>query len=58
LWLLGYGEWTGFASATLVGIMRTAKSTALEVAAYVQADPLAPTRSESSSFASPSSIPT
>lgn len=63
LWLLGYGEWTGFASATLVGIMRTAKSTALEVAAYVQADPLTPSRveapaSEPSSFDSPSSIPT
>lgn len=46
LWLLGYGEWTGFASATLVGIMRTAKSTALEVAAYVEANPLTPSRAE------------
>ncbi|WP_088142122.1 MULTISPECIES: ArsO family NAD(P)H-dependent flavin-containing monooxygenase [Achromobacter] len=36
LWLVGYGEWTGFASATLIGIMRTAKSTAAEVAAFVE----------------------
>lgn len=32
LWLVGYGEWTGFASATLVGGMRYARATALEVA--------------------------
>lgn len=38
LWLAGYGEWTGFASATLIGIMRTAKSTALEAAAFVAAN--------------------
>lgn len=31
LWLVGYGEWTGMASATLVGVMRSARSTALEV---------------------------
>ncbi|CAB3696705.1 pyridine nucleotide-disulfide oxidoreductase [Achromobacter marplatensis] len=36
LWLVGYGEWTGFASATLIGVMRTAKSTAAEVAAFVE----------------------
>ncbi|CAM3887707.1 ArsO family NAD(P)H-dependent flavin-containing monooxygenase [Bordetella tumulicola] len=35
LWLVGYGEWTGFASATLVGVMRTAKSTAVEVTAHI-----------------------
>jgi putative flavoprotein involved in K+ transport len=31
LWLVGYGDWTGAASATLVGVMRTARSTANEV---------------------------
>ncbi len=35
LWLVGYGEWTGFASATLVGVGRTAKSTAEQVVADV-----------------------
>jgi len=37
LWLVGYGEWTGMASATLVGVMRTARSTAQEVDAYLGA---------------------
>jgi cation diffusion facilitator CzcD-associated flavoprotein CzcO len=32
LWLLGYGEWTGYASATLIGVGRSARSTAEEVA--------------------------
>ncbi|MCW3148178.1 ArsO family NAD(P)H-dependent flavin-containing monooxygenase [Stutzerimonas stutzeri] len=32
LWLVGYGEWTGTASATLLGVMRTARSTASEIA--------------------------
>ncbi len=31
LWLVGYGEWTGFASATLVGVMRGARQTAREI---------------------------
>lgn len=31
LWLVGYGEWTGFASATLVGVMRGARQTAQEI---------------------------
>lgn len=35
LWLVGYGEWTGFASATLVGVMRTARSTAMEIESYL-----------------------
>ena len=30
LWLLGYGAWTGFASATLIGVGRTAKEVAAE----------------------------
>lgn len=36
LWFVGYGEWTGAASATLVGVMRTARSTALEVDEYLK----------------------
>lgn len=28
LWLVGYGEWTGFASATVIGVGRTARDTA------------------------------
>jgi putative flavoprotein involved in K+ transport len=32
LWLVGYGEWTGFASATLTGVMRSARDTVQQVA--------------------------
>lgn len=32
LWLVGYGDWTGFASATLVGVMRSARQAAQEIA--------------------------
>jgi cation diffusion facilitator CzcD-associated flavoprotein CzcO len=31
LWLVGYGDWTGMASATLVGVMRSARSTVEEI---------------------------
>ncbi len=31
LWLVGYGEWTGYASATLIGVGRTAKETVEEI---------------------------
>lgn len=31
LWLVGYGDWVGYASATLVGVMRSAKETAKEI---------------------------
>jgi Predicted flavoprotein involved in K+ transport len=31
LWLVGYGDWTGFASATLIGVGRSARSTVEEV---------------------------
>ncbi|MEQ1581323.1 MAG: ArsO family NAD(P)H-dependent flavin-containing monooxygenase [Steroidobacteraceae bacterium] len=31
VWLVGYGDWTGAASATLVGITRTARSTVAEI---------------------------
>lgn len=33
LWLVGYGEWTGFASATLIGVGRSARATAQEIVA-------------------------
>ncbi|MEM7417729.1 MAG: ArsO family NAD(P)H-dependent flavin-containing monooxygenase [Gemmatimonadota bacterium] len=31
LWLVGYGGWTGFASATVIGVGRTARQTVSEV---------------------------
>jgi len=37
LWLVGYGEWTGFASATLIGVGRSARATVDEVAATLGA---------------------
>lgn len=37
LWFVGYGQWTGFASATLIGVGRSAKATVDEVVAYLQA---------------------
>lgn len=33
LWLVGYGGWTGFASATIIGVGRTARQTVQEVEA-------------------------
>ena len=38
LWLVGYGDWTGFASATLVGVGRSARSTVNEVARALRAE--------------------
>lgn len=35
LWLVGYGEWTGSASATLIGVTRTARSTVAEIEEYL-----------------------
>ncbi len=35
IWLVGYGGWTGFASATLIGVGRTARSTVKEIEAYL-----------------------
>lgn len=35
LWLVGYGDWCGFASATLIGVQRHAKSTAQEIVSYL-----------------------
>lgn len=33
LWMLGYGDWTGFASATLIGVGRSARATVAEIVA-------------------------
>jgi len=38
LWLVGYGEWTGAASATLIGVSRTARSTVNEISEALQGD--------------------
>jgi putative flavoprotein involved in K+ transport len=35
LWLVGYGNWTGFASSTLIGVARSAKATTEEIVKYV-----------------------
>ena len=40
LWLVGYGSWTGFASATLVGVGRSARATAREVATSLSPAPV------------------
>lgn len=36
LWLMGYGDWTGPASATLIGVTRYARATAEEIRAFLQ----------------------
>ncbi len=36
LWLVGYGNWTGFASATIYGVGKTARDTAREIEAYLK----------------------
>ncbi len=36
LWLVGYGEWTGFASATILGVGRTARATVAEIDATLR----------------------
>lgn len=36
LWLVGYGHWTGFASATLIGVGRSARATVDEIAAALR----------------------
>ncbi|MBS1545509.1 MAG: NAD(P)/FAD-dependent oxidoreductase [Bacteroidetes bacterium] len=35
LWFVGYGNWTGFASATLIGVGRSAKQTVEEIKSFV-----------------------
>ncbi|MDR6992892.1 ArsO family NAD(P)H-dependent flavin-containing monooxygenase [Luteimonas sp. 3794] len=42
LWLVGYGDWTGAASATLVGVTRSARDTVAGIGAAL--DPTASTR--------------
>ena len=39
LWLVGYGSWTGFASATLIGVNRSARQTAQEVIGFLEKKP-------------------
>ena len=36
LWFLGYGNWTGFASATLIGVGRSARQTVNEIIEYLK----------------------
>jgi putative flavoprotein involved in K+ transport len=36
LWLVGYGNWTGFASATLIGVGRSARATVEEITLYLR----------------------
>tara|TARA_R110001583_G_scaffold10253_2_gene47535 strand:- start:988 stop:2058 length:1071 start_codon:yes stop_codon:yes gene_type:complete len=36
LWLVGYGDWTGFASATLLGVMRSARAAAQEIKEHLE----------------------
>ncbi|HEY9046245.1 MAG TPA: ArsO family NAD(P)H-dependent flavin-containing monooxygenase [Ohtaekwangia sp.] len=35
LWLVGYGNWTGFASATLIGVGRSARATVEQISEYI-----------------------
>lgn len=35
LWFVGYGEWCGAASATLIGVMRGARDTAREIGQFL-----------------------
>ena len=35
LWLVGYGDWTGYASATLIGVGRSARATVAEIVAAI-----------------------
>jgi len=38
LWLVGYGAWTGFASATVIGVGRSARSVAQQIEAVLTAE--------------------
>jgi len=35
LWLIGYGNWTGYASATIYGVGKTAREAAKEITSYL-----------------------
>jgi cation diffusion facilitator CzcD-associated flavoprotein CzcO len=37
MWFVGYGNWTGFASATLIGVGRSARTTVDQVVQYLNA---------------------
>ena len=39
LWLVGYGDWTGLASATLIGVTRTARDVVNQVQSYLTSEP-------------------
>lgn len=39
LWLVGYGNWTGFASATIYGVGKTAKQTVKEIEKHINNSP-------------------
>jgi hypothetical protein len=39
LWLVGYGDWTGYASATLIGVGRTARATVDEIVRALGEEP-------------------
>ena len=39
LWLVGYGDWTGYASATLIGVGRTARTTVEEIVRALDDEP-------------------
>jgi len=38
LWLVGFGDWTGFASATLIGVGRSAKKTVDQIESFLSAE--------------------
>lgn len=38
LWMVGYGSWTGFASATIIGVGRTAKTTVEEIIEFLKSE--------------------
>lgn len=42
LWLVGYGDWTGYASATLIGVGRSARATVDELVATLRTGELDP----------------
>ena len=46
LWLVGYGNWTGFASATMIGVGRTARETVNQIVAELGEVPAGERQSE------------
>ncbi|MGS2740077.1 ArsO family NAD(P)H-dependent flavin-containing monooxygenase [Sinomicrobium sp. M5D2P17] len=36
LWLVGYGSWTGYATATIIGVNRSARQTVREIEEYLE----------------------